>query len=222
MDLFDLDHTLIGTGTIFPNSIEGRDWIAFHCTSTYYAPAIEANGFSSTKPIDPNDLALLQTLSKRCGVDTSGVDGFLALRTISFSPVAELALCYSDPATRGGQGLKFVNAVANELLTNHAPALDNQERARLNDILGLIATIQNSDAVIYAVDFQGLDKSMAHYDSVLKTIKATAALPPDRIVARLLIPGVVNCASINQTAHRERLQRIFWSPQRHFLKEMKA
>jgi hypothetical protein len=125
------DPTLIGTGRIFPPAIESLDWIGYHATSSYYSFDIESAGFLLKKPLPVDDLERLVRIAVRYEEDGSDVNGFIQLRSISFTPLSELALYFVRPDSFGGQGLLHITRLINTLYQKHAAQFTTDEAAHL-------------------------------------------------------------------------------------------
>ncbi len=218
METFDIEQSRVGTGKIFPARIEEMDWIGYHGTSSAYSARIEAEGFKLEKPIPIEDIDFVIAMAYKVGVDASGAAGFKHLKSISFSPISELALSYSQPKSLGGQGLEFVRAAADRVVSGHGSEVDPEDSARLVRILAEVGAIRTADPVIYAVNLQGL--GMAQYQTVTKAVHIYQAIPPERIVAKVRVSSRVDYSLINADRHKEAINIMYWSNRRHYIKEL--
>ncbi|MEP6605102.1 MAG: hypothetical protein ABJA60_03175 [Nitrosospira sp.] len=67
METFDIDHSLVGAGRVFPSHIEQMDWTVYHETSSYYSARIESDGFLMEKPIPVADIDFVIDLTHKLG-----------------------------------------------------------------------------------------------------------------------------------------------------------
>jgi len=216
MEEFEIDHSLIGTGRAFPVHIEQMDWIGYHGTSSFYSDQIESNGFSLVKPLPAAYVDLVVQLAKRFGMDWQVVDGFKELKSISFSPVSEVALDYSKPQSLGGQGVGYVSNAVDEILSVHAEKISQEEGQCLNDIRGAIDKIRSSQPVIYAVDLKGL--TTACYQKLTTGIYVYEPIAANRIRAKLSVSSPVNYGLVDARKHRDGLRQLAASATPHFTK----
>jgi hypothetical protein len=218
METFDFDISLVGTGRVFPEQIEKADWIGYHGTSSYYSPRIERDGFLREKPISIDDIDLVIDLSSKFGIDNESTRGFKTLQSLSFSPIAELALSYARPQSLGGQGVGYVRALAERVVAEYADELTDEERRRLGEIVALVDNVRAQDPVIYAVDLEGL--SPMEYQTLTRAVHVFTAIPPERIRAKICVKGNVDYALIKVKNHRDFLQQVFWSSKPHYIKRI--
>lgn len=217
MEVFDIDHALVGTGRVFPDHIEQMDWIGYHGTSSFYAAQIESDGFSTmAKPLPAADINLVVDLTRRLGLEWERVDGFRQLKSISFSSVSEIALDYSRPESLGGQGVGYVSDAVNQIMKDHVGQISSIEAAQLQGIRGTIDAIRSSDPVIYAVDLKGLTRTQ--FQRVTAGIYVFEPIPPGRIMAKLRVSSPVNYALINAKGLREGIRQLSRSSNPHFTK----
>ncbi len=216
MEEFDIDHALVGTGRVFPDHIEQADWIGYHGTSSFYSAQIESGGFSLVKPLPSTGVDLVVEIAKRLGLDWERVDGFNQLKSISFSPISEVALDYLRPASLGGQGVGYVKDAIEEILSGHATNIVEAESERLLAMREMIETIRSSPPVIYAVDLQGL--ASVQYQRLTTGIYAYEPIPASRIKAKLKISSPVNYEKVDARKLREGLRALAASPKPHFTK----
>lgn len=219
MEEFDIDHSLVGSGHVFPAHIEQTDWIGYHGTSSFYSDEIESNGFSLVKPLPAADVDLVVELAKRLGMDWERVDGFKQLRSISFSPISEVALDYSRPHSLGGQGVGYVSDAVDEILMAHAEEISGVESQRISDIRGTIDKIRSSPPVIYAVDLQGL--TTVSYQKLTTGVYVYEPIPANRIRAKLTVSSPVNYEMVDAKSHRAGLRQLAASSKPHFTKLMR-
>lgn len=218
MEEFDIDHALVGTGRVFPDHIEQADWIGYHGTSSFYASQIEANGFSLVKPLPAADVDRVVELARRLGLDWQRVDGFKELKSISFSPVSEVALDYSRPHALGGQGVGYVRDAVDEILSAHSGKISADEGRRLADIRAMIDLIRASPPVIYAVDLKGLPT--ARFQKLTTGLYVYEPIPASRIKAKLKVSSPVDYSLVNARKHRDGLRALAASATPHFTKLM--
>ena len=218
MEVFYFDHALVGTGRVFPEHIEQADWIGYHGTSSFYAAQIESNGFSLVKPLPGADVDLVVDLTRRLGLDWQRVDGFKELRSISFSPISEVALDYSRPHSLGGQGVGYVSDAVDEVLSAHATKIGAEEGQRLAGIRDMIDLIRLSPPVIYAVDLRGLPT--ARYQKLTTGIYVYEPIPAARIKAKLNVSSPVDYSRVDARKHRDGLRALAASATPHFTKLM--
>lgn len=218
MEEFDIDHALVGTGRVFPEHIEQADWIGYHGTSSFYAAQIESNGFSLVKPLPAVDVDLVVEVARRLGLDWQSVDGFKELKSISFSPVSEVALDYSRPHALGGQGVGYVRDAVDEILSAHSGEISAEDDRRLLDIRAMIDLIRASPPVIYAVDLKGLPT--ARYQRLTTGIYVYEPIPAARIRAKLNVLSPVDYSIVDARKHRDGLRALSASAKPHFTKLM--
>lgn len=218
MEEFEIDHSLVGTGRVFPDHLEKADWIGYHGTSSFYAAEIDSNGFSLVKPLPAADVDLVVELARRLGLDWQRVDGFKELRSISFSPVSEVALDYSRPHALGGQGVGYVRDAAEEILSDHSEKISEDEGLRLAGIRAMIDLIRASPPVIYAVDLKGLQT--ARYQKLTTGLYVYEPIPAARIKAKLIVSSPVDYSLVDAKKHRDNLRVLSASATPHFTKLM--
>jgi hypothetical protein len=218
MEVFDINHALVGTGQVFPDHIEQADWIGYHSTSSFYSAQIESNGFSQMKPLPAADIDLVIELARRLGLDGDGVAGFKELKSISFSPVSELALDYSRPQSLGGQGVGYVRHAVDEILSKHGEQLDASEALQLAGIRDMIEVIRSGPPVVYAVDLKGL--TTVRYQRITTGLYVYEPIPAARIKAKLNVSSPVDYSLINARKHRDGLRALASSITPHFTKLM--
>lgn len=210
--------TLIGTGKIFPPAIESMDWIGYHGTSGYYSADIERDGFLLTKPLPVDDLKRLVNIAVQHGEDASDVQGFIELRSMSFTPTSELAIFYVRPESFGGQGLLLATRLIDALFQKHAAKLATDDTAHLTTMRDRIALIRAERPVIYAVNFAGLKR--ISFDKLTLSIHVFEPIPASALVAKIVIDHPVDYASIDVRRHNDALRTIFRSPGYHYIKQL--
>lgn len=218
MEILEIDSSKIGTGKIFPNHIESQDWIGYHGTSSNYSEEIEKKGFSLVKPIPEGDIDFIIKIMQREGIESSAVQGFKNLASISFSPISEICLAYCGPTTLGGQGIGYIKAAVDSLLSSHRNALAGDELVRLQSINTKILEIHNSEPVIYAVHLQGICR--IEYQNLTRAIHAYDPISKDRIIAKLRVGRSFNVSQINVKKYKQDLHDIYWSGKYHYIKSI--
>lgn len=208
MHIVDFDASLIGSGRLFPPSVEQRGWIGYHATSAFHAPGIEANGFATNKVISDECFRLLEALAQRFALDYRSVEGFQRLQSVSFSPVSELCLLYTGPSMLGGQGLGFVDQLVTTILQH--PSFSNQldPKQLLTSAKSEIAAIRGGHPVIYAADLHG--QSGLEYQTVTKAVHSSSVVPPTRIVAKMELPRGDYSLLVDAPRLRGMIDTLFW------------
>lgn len=213
---YNLNPNSIGNGLLFPATIEENEKVGYHGTSSYYSSDIEANGFIQKKPIPAADIDFIISLGNRLSKDTSGASGFKSLKSISFSPLSELALFYAQPRSLGGQGLAFVQEVVLSLLNDTSGNIQPNEILEFTRIANVINAIRSADPVVYAVCLSGVSK--ISYDVLTKSIKIFESIPASQIRGKLLVPKTINYSSIDTKKLYGKLHNIRFSSATHFIK----
>lgn len=189
---------------LFPRDLEGRDWLGYHGTSSAYSAGIEAEGFTRTKPLPMDAVALVEELAIRhpeAKADAFSVGGFRTLGTLSFTADPLLALSYTRPGTLGGQGVGYVLQAAEALLAAKI-ALAAPDRKRLEDLVSRIREIRTGVPVVYAVDLRGLQRS--NYDTGTAGVYVHQWIPPRRILAKALVDPGLDFAALPGSTKRVR------------------
>ena len=210
--------TLIGTGKIFPTAIESMNWIGYHGTSSHYSGDIEKDGFILTKPIPVEDLQRLVKIAVQHGEDGGSVQGFVQLKSMSFTPTSELALFYVRPDSFGGQGLLHATRLIDALFQKHAAKLATDDVTHLTAMRDRIAVIRAERPVVYAVNLAGLKR--ISFDKLTLAIHVFEPIPVSALVAKIVIDQPVDYASISVKWHNEALRTILRSPDYHYIKEI--
>ena len=212
------DPTFIGTGRIFPASIESTDWIGYHGTSSYYSADIDTSGFQQKKPLPVADLEHLVNIASLHGEDASDVNGFIRLQSLSFTPISELALFFVRPDSFGGQGLLHVKVLIDALFQKHATALSSEEKAHMTAVEGQIALIRSQQPVIYAINLQGLTRM--DFGRLTLAIRVCESVPPERLVAKMQIDKAVEYDAIDVKGLRKKISTILTLPEAHYIKQL--
>lgn len=201
---------------VFPDGIEGREWVGYHGTSSAYSDRIERDGFARVKPLATADIQLVADLSQKQGLaKADAVAGFLSLGSISFADQSALALAFSDPRALGGQGVGFMSDAARELLSGHASAISAHEIAELTRIVAWVDDVRSKPAVIYAIDLK--DLSLARFNGQTAAIHVYEDIPPSRILAKGIVPAAVDCSAIDARSLRDKARSIYRSRGDHWL-----
>lgn len=216
MQIFDIVPGMEISGRVFPESIEGMDWVGYHGTSSAYSSRIESAGFERVKPLSDFDIDLVAALAARHGSDPDGsVAGFKTLGSISFSPSSALALAFAQPGKSGGQGVGFVRAQAAALCETHRESLSKDEIASLERIVAHIDGIRAATPVIYAVDLRGLE--LARFQTSTAAVHVYGEIPPVRLIAKALVPEGIDHAAIDQRALRDNIRAFYRSQSAHWI-----
>ncbi len=219
MQLITFDPALIGTGgRIFPPTIESVDSIGYHGTSSYYSSDIDKNGFLLTKPLPPADLKRLVSIADKYREDGGDVRDFINLKSISFTPVSELALFYVRPESFGGQGLLHVTRLIEQLFQRYADQLTADETAHLTAMRGCMELIRQAQPVIYGVDIKLLQRK--NFGRVTLAYHVYEAIPTSALVAKMVIDQPVDYATIDEKEHKQALRTSLYSAGHHYFKEI--
>jgi hypothetical protein len=184
METFPYFPDRISTGKLFPEEIETRAWVAYHATSSYHAPAIERNGFVAAKIIPETDLDLIVRLGRAYGIEVDAVSQFRGLRTVSLSPSSLVSWSYTRGDVLGGQGLKFVNELAEKILEQHGSAMNARDVAQVRSITQHVSAVRGVAAVVYAVDLEGL--TSIEFQHATRAIHARPPIPSSRIIGKIV------------------------------------
>lgn len=197
------------TGQVFPAAIQSRDWVGYHGTASAYSARIEREGFlRSNRPIADEDIDFVAEVAARRNADPDGkVAGFKNLGSISFSSSPLVALSYAAPGQGGGQGVGYVHSVARSLIDQHGQSLSADELSRLESLVSRIEAIRQSQPVIYAFDLQGLE--LARFQNATAAIHVYSDIPPERILAKALVPAGMNHAAIDGRTLRDTIRHAY-------------
>jgi hypothetical protein len=219
MHSIPFDPSLIGTGRIFPPAIESADGIGYHGTSSYYASEIDSGGFSQVKPIPVDDLQRLVTIAVAHKADPDDVKGFLQLKSLSFTPLSELALYFVRPDSFGGQGLLHVTRLLDTLTEKHAAQISTDDAAHIAAVRERIHRIRQAPPVIYAVNLAGLKPMTFGKSSTLAT-HVYQPIPAAALVAKMIIDKPVDFARIDSKALHQTIRNILYSSGYHYIKQL--
>jgi hypothetical protein len=217
MQTISFDSNLVGTGQIFPPSIEDLDWIGYHGTSSYYSPVIDSNGFLLTKPVPAAHLQRLVSIADHYREDASDAQGFIQLQSISFTPTSELALFYVRPESFGGQGLLHVTRLIDILFKKYVERFTAYEAAELAAMRDRMVVIRKVEPVIYAVNLAALKRKTFGRGTLAFHIYE--AIPVEALVAKMVIDQAVDYAGIDEKGHKQAL-RILYSPGNHYIQQI--
>ena len=209
MQEYEFDLSSLGSGQIFPREISDQDWIGYHATASYYSKDIETNGFESRKIFSDEKLDLIVSYAGKIGMDYSAVNGFRQLRSISFSPLSELCLSYSNPDSLGGQGVGFVNNLSKEILANEKLNIGANETKTIQSIIDKISNIRSTLPIVYAVNLSGLERII--FDKFTKAMHVYEKVTPDRLIAKMPVKDPMLHKSVDIKAMRNQIDKLVQS-----------
>jgi len=140
------------------------------------------------------------------------------MKSLSFSPISEIALFYARPQSAGGQGLLHVKNLIDELMEKKASELDDADSTHLRSMLDTITKIRAEAPVIYAVNVKGL--APIEFQKATKAIHVFCAVPPERVLAKMVVDKPVDYAGIDIKKYKRRLTDILQSPGNHYIKSI--
>jgi len=214
MEICPFDPLRIGTGHLFPDSISNRQWIGYHGTASFYSGQIENNGFCAYKVFDDGELDLLIELAHKCRAPAhliEAADGFLKLKSISFSPLSEVCLTYVCPEKLGGQGI-------NQLRNLFDCLPHDRQQDKLQAMVLKIASIRNSKAVIYAVNLEGVTR--LQFQPIAQGVYAYDSIEKTRILARMDIANFTDWGLIDAKKLRSDIDQLYRGRGDHYIKSI--
>jgi hypothetical protein len=212
MQLLSIPKTLTSI-KIFPDLYEDDEKVFYHGTSEIYSNQIEQFGlFPNHKPLTPHFYSLYTFADKVFAFTSDNDNDFGAFNSafrdafqyfkdftrISFSAVSFSAAYYSTGKMAGGQGLRHLVNLKNELSKLNFGLLDNayiniseSQKHYYETVNNEINNIKNSNGVVYAFKFESTDIIHLSYDkhSYHSVLLSVNHVHPSKIIAKMIIPS---------------------------------
>lgn len=205
---------------LFPDCIEQNEYIFYHGTNSVYAEQIEKFGlFPNHKPLTEFFSVLIQIADDLIVTTADNLSFssfnkiyydvktyFTEFTRVSFTKVSICGANYSIGRTSGGQGIRHIINLKNEIQKIDFSGLyirisESQKHYLLN-IDSEIQKLQSSDGVVYAFklnesDIYSLEYAIHSCHAVLLTTKH---IEPSNIVAKIIVPNnaVISAELANQ------------------------
>ena len=201
---------------IFTENFENDETVFYHGSSSIYSNQIEQFGlFPNHKILTQHFYSIFNfaykvycfTASKDNDFGTfnkvfkAASEYFNSFMRISFSAVSYSAAYYSTGEMAGGQGLRHLVNLKNELekidftlLKNCSINISETQLHYYKNINADIYNIRNSDGVVYAIKFEQSDIIHLSYEehSCHSVLFSVNHIQPAKIVAKIVIPFGIN------------------------------
>jgi len=177
---------------VFVTDFYCYDIIGFHGTTELACEIIERNGFLPHKIFPESDHNDIRNAARLLDIDASYYDQWLEMRSVTFAQEATAAINHITAGNSGGQGLKSMAAVLEEIVLRG----DDQKRNSARKFIEQIERIRQANAVAYAVNLSGLNQRLVKdpfqpfyqfYYSPHHPLPAVSEIAPSRLIERLSI-----------------------------------
>ena len=166
--------------------------IGFHGTTELACEMIEDKGFLPDKVFPESVHDDIRSAARLLDIDTSYYDQWLEMRSVTFAQEAIAAINHITTVNAGGQGLKNMAAVLEEIVQRG----DDQQSNLARKHVAQIERIRQANAVVYAVNLSGLNQRLVKdanqpfyhfYWNPSLPLPAVSEIAPSRLIERLSI-----------------------------------
>jgi len=215
---------------IFPDEIWRDPHIVFHGTSEFHSERIERNGFiPSTSPFDLSDAReLIRVLQLPDIAPFDTPRGLLSMSVaqtlqsyiaaiekgsfrLSFGYLSFLCVFFSEGPSKGGQTLGTIREARMiiEKAIQANPEAKDLVTEPIHRLFQLENDVANARGIIYAVKlippFKGVTDEYG-------TLHSTVAIPPENIIAKVILPNDLDCKEFESKMVKERNKQKLTRP----------